>query len=104
MALAAFTVRVLARRTEAPAAVIGAGLVCEPFFYIHMCEILRKEIVPSPSSIGVEYPHLPTNLILQIQLRALCFVLAFVGNCIWLNFIGPLQASRPFSPLFYVYI
>ena len=61
-ALAAFTVRVLALAL----AVIGAGLVCEPFFYIHMCEILRKEIVPSPSSIGVEYPHLPTIIMSRV--------------------------------------
>ena len=63
---------------KAPAAVIGAGLVCEPFFYIHMCEILRKEIVPSPSSIGVSPP---TNqpLLTNTVVRALCFVLAFKG-------------------------
>ena len=89
MALAAFTVRVLARRTEAPAAVIGAGLVCEPFFYIHMCEILRKEIVPSPSSIGVSPPTNQPLLTNTVASSLFCFGLRGY-NCIWLNFIGPI--------------
>jgi hypothetical protein len=92
VASTAFTVRVLARRTEAPAAVIGAGLVCEPpFFYIHMScvRFFGKRLC-----LLWEYPHLPYQPLLSfpIQLRAFCFALPFEGNCILLNFIGSVEA------------
>lgn len=83
VALTAFMVRVLARRTEARWLSSVAGLVCEPFSYIHMCEILRNVTFPPPSIPTYQPVPMLTNT---------------VSYCILLHFAGAVYKSKDSVP------